>query len=185
MSGAGRRLGGSQIERVAFWLRHRWQDPALVVGGATAAGGSLAEGGVSVAMILVGIALTGAGGVRALLQKPTYLELLIAKQAAERTSAAQAQQSGFLLRIMLAALASELELTATERVSLYLHDKAAFVMIARHSANPHFESAGRGIYPVDQGIIGDAWGDGVAYVSELPDPEAGDGKAYMNRNEKD
>jgi hypothetical protein len=84
-----------------------------------------------------------------------------------------------LLRLELVTLATELEFSHSERISVYKHDGHAFVMLGRYSSNPEYEKRGRGYYPDDQGCIRDAWRNGEAVIDQLPDP-ASDPERYAD-----
>uniref|UniRef100_B8HMZ2 GAF domain-containing protein n=1 Tax=Cyanothece sp. (strain PCC 7425 / ATCC 29141) TaxID=395961 RepID=B8HMZ2_CYAP4 len=57
----------------------------------------------------------------------------------------------------------------SERISLFKHDGNALVMVGRYSSNPLFNKKGKGILPVDEGVVGKAWSDGYAFVNDLPE----------------
>lgn len=72
----------------------------------------------------------------------------------------------------LKVLADVLNLDARDRVSVYRHRGSSFTMVGRFAVLPELDRPGRGVYPVDQGVIGTAWsrGDGKCIVQDLPDP---------------
>lgn len=72
----------------------------------------------------------------------------------------------------LKVLAEVLNLDARDRVSVYRHTGNSFTMVGRFAVLPELDRPGRGVYPVDQGVIGTAWsrGDGKCVVQDLPDP---------------
>ncbi|WP_104839086.1 hypothetical protein [Sinorhizobium fredii] len=72
----------------------------------------------------------------------------------------------------LKVLAEVLNLDARDRVSVYRHTGNSFTMVGRFAMLPELDRPGRGVYPVDQGVIGAAWsrGDGKCVVQDLPDP---------------
>ncbi len=67
----------------------------------------------------------------------------------------------------------------TERISAYRHREAisAFQLIGRYSENPTYNKPGRPVYPEDEGVIRDAWGEGVATAS-LPDRRTDEEEYY-------
>lgn len=72
----------------------------------------------------------------------------------------------------LKVLAEVLNFDARDRVSVYRHTGNSFTMVGRFAVLPELDRPGRGVYPVDQGVIGIAWsrGDGKYVVQDLPDP---------------
>jgi hypothetical protein len=86
----------------------------------------------------------------------------------------------------LATLANDiLHLDDTERITVYKHTGSAFVILGRYSKNPEFAKRGRrGIYPDDEGCIGEAWRNGASFVDDLPDPST-EQDAYTRRLEGD
>lgn len=69
---------------------------------------------------------------------------------------------------------SELQFGDTERISVFRHDGQVFLLIGRYSKNPNYNKSGRSFYPTDQGILSEAWTNGSALISSLPDPNAKD-----------
>lgn len=66
-----------------------------------------------------------------------------------------------------------------ERVSIYRYSEQdrIFYMLGRYSEGPDFARRGRGVYPEDQGCIGQAWKSGEGIAQRLPDPYV-DGSEY-------
>jgi len=86
----------------------------------------------------------------------------------------------------LKVLAEVLNLDARDRVSVYRHRGSSFTMVGRFAVLPELDRPGRGVYPVDQGVIGTAWarGDGKCIVQDLPDPVQDlDGYCARSRDE--
>lgn len=86
----------------------------------------------------------------------------------------------------LKVLAEVLNLDARDRVSVYRHKGSSFTMVGRFAVLPELDRPGRGVYPVDQGVIGAAWsrGDGKCVVQDLPDPVQDlDGYCARSRDE--
>lgn len=76
-----------------------------------------------------------------------------------------------LVRDELIALETKAHLYSNERISLFRADGDCFTLLARRSRRPVFdESLGRKSHPLDQGVLGRAWADGVAEETGLPDP---------------
>jgi hypothetical protein len=74
-----------------------------------------------------------------------------------------------LMRAELIALQERARQFSSERVSLLRCDGDHFTLVARRSPCPPFDqSLGRGTYPLDEGILGEAWANGTAGVSALP-----------------
>lgn len=71
----------------------------------------------------------------------------------------------------LSLLSDILKFTNDERISVYKHNKQAFVMIGRYSSNPNYSKSGRVFYPDNQGCIGQAWAMGESFVDDLPETE--------------
>src|ERR1700736_1868554 len=71
------------------------------------------------------------------------------------------------LRHLIAALG----LYSDGRASLFICKHDHFVLSGRFSPMPKFgQSAGRRQYPLDSGVLGEAWNDGEAADPDLPDP---------------
>lgn len=75
-----------------------------------------------------------------------------------------------LARIELALLAEELGYASDERISLLAIDGGEAVLVARFSHRPTFEAHGRGRYPLDEGVIREAYEIGLGAILDLPDP---------------
>lgn len=75
-------------------------------------------------------------------------------------------------RNILSIWAGELNFSASERISVYKHTGAAFLMLGRYSLSPLFSKRGRATYPANQGCIGEAWrsAEGSCFSNQLPDP---------------
>jgi hypothetical protein len=102
------------------------------------------------------------------LQRPTYMELSRREEKAGQESAEKSKAIERSLTVLIRFLAHHCGLAGNgDRVSVYYHHDKQFVMLARWSQNPTFNSPGRGTYPVGQGAIGDAW-DASSVVAELP-----------------
>lgn len=76
-----------------------------------------------------------------------------------------------LLRDELIAIEFQAHLFSNERVTVFRCDGDCFTLVARRSRRPLFdESLGRERYPLDAGVLGRAWADGVAEETGLPAP---------------
>jgi hypothetical protein len=74
----------------------------------------------------------------------------------------------------LVELTEEAKHFSNERVSLYRCEGDHFILLARRSRNPVFErSAGRTVYPLDEGALGHAWREGRSDEPGLPPAGAG------------
>lgn len=83
--------------------------------------------------------------------------------------------------MQLALWSRELEFGGEERISLYKHSENRFIMLGRYSENGRYALKGRGVYPEDEGCIGEAWRspNGYAGLDGLPDSEA-DPEGYLD-----
>lgn len=78
----------------------------------------------------------------------------------------------------LALLSDVLRFTPTERVSVYKHEtdrqngkvEEYFKLVSRYSPNPELRKRRRGVYPLDQGCIYEAWRKGESHEEKAPDP---------------
>ncbi|MHB8501294.1 MAG: hypothetical protein ACYDHE_10175 [Candidatus Acidiferrales bacterium] len=71
----------------------------------------------------------------------------------------------------LRGIIDTLSLFSTGRASLFICKQDHFVLAGRYSLMAQFSrSVGREKYPLGSGILGQAWNDGEAAASELPDP---------------
>ncbi|MDT0182475.1 hypothetical protein Q9S36_20060 [Microbacterium sp. ARD31] len=78
-----------------------------------------------------------------------------------------------VLRAMLVGLLHELNIYRDDtRASIYARDGESFVRLARVSKNPVLKAGGRPSYPADQGVIGLAWREGKASLTNLPEDRA-------------
>jgi hypothetical protein len=128
---------------------------------------------IEVAWILIAVA-----GVLAALEavlvtrRQRRLSHLEAERAGLLTRAEDAEASLLrLIRDELIALETKARLYSNERVSVFRCDGDSFTLVARRSRRPQFdESLGRERHPLDQGVVGRAWGDGTAEETGLPEP---------------
>jgi hypothetical protein len=74
-----------------------------------------------------------------------------------------------LMRAELIALQERASHFSSERVSLFRCDGDHFTLVARRSPCPPFDqSLGREKYPLDEGVLGQAWANGTAGAPALP-----------------
>jgi hypothetical protein len=76
-----------------------------------------------------------------------------------------------LFRSYLKLMMDNLELTYTERLSVYKVNSEKFILIGRSSANTLFNKNHRPNYPNNEGFIGRAWEVGYFFIKNLPDSE--------------
>jgi hypothetical protein len=136
--------------------------------------GGLVSAGVASDWIWVplglSIALLVTGSIAGLFVKPTYLQLMRAKEQLDQGLLSRQATYQDTLRTHLRDLLIELDvLTADTRISAYSHNGRAFVMITRFSNNPSLMMSGRAIYPQNQGLIAEAWQLGEACKVRLPE----------------
>lgn len=128
--------------------------------------------------IVTGVIWWGIGGAAAGLiyivglftfLRPTYGALAkkeaYAQQALKSTRKSLQSTIDTLLQIQMKLL--RLDGDSGVRISVYSVEHDEFVLIARRSKNPEHERRGRPSYPLQQGVIGDAWrSDSANYVSK-------------------
>lgn len=69
----------------------------------------------------------------------------------------------------LKSIARSLNFTYNERISLYIINNDRFICCARFSQNPNYNKRGRASYPLNEGVIGEAWSKGTEFIATLPD----------------
>lgn len=181
------------VGRVWRWVVQEWDTPTGVLGGIAASFSQVANTAWAWALIVAGALMMLAAMVGSVINQKRSASVERAHAAAIRERdtmkddlAAVSQVSKAVYRSLLGSVARELELTAQERISVYLHDAGlpTFQLLSRHSPNPLLEdAAGRSVYPDHYGLIGQAWRNGWAEESELPDPNVS-GTAYVGDNLK-
>jgi hypothetical protein len=75
-------------------------------------------------------------------------------------------------RVHLQLLAEALDLTGTDRISVYKHEKDHFVILGRFSSNLNYAERRRPLYAEEQGCISEAWKKGKSHEYCLPDPQS-------------
>lgn len=96
--------------------------------------------------------------------RPRYSELArdLAETQAERDAAQHALHR--VLEAALAYLLNDIRADSSDtRVSAYSVEDDRFVLLTRHSPNPTFDKRGRDTYPLEQGVIGQAWARSSAH----------------------
>jgi hypothetical protein len=127
-----------------------------------------------VIFILVGngVSWWRAPGIRSLRESVDDLEDTLHRTEQDYADLARRTEQNYfdLFKHQLSLLANtDLDFNDTERISVYKHDGEAFVMLGRYSKNPDFDRRGRGFYPDNEGVIGQAWHHGEAVADDLPD----------------
>ena len=69
----------------------------------------------------------------------------------------------------LKSIARSLCFSNNERISLYIVDNDKFVCCSRVSPSPKYKLRGRSSYPLNEGVIGEAWNNGVEFDVRFPD----------------
>lgn len=59
-------------------------------------------------------------------------------------------------------------MNSTERVSIYFEQNEVFSLLARYSANPHYKKAHRQKFPLNEGVISQAWSYGEKVENNCP-----------------
>jgi len=86
-----------------------------------------------------------------------------------------------LFNSYLMLLVKNLNFGHNERISVYKIYESNFILIGRSSNNPNLIVPGRSHYPLNEGFIGKAWGEGEFYIHDLPDPNSRNGDTYYQR----
>lgn len=127
---------------------------------------------------VLGVVSAITAGVFALFVKPGYNQLRREHQELDdecaRLRNSQAAMLGYLAKRALIDIVEEDEKTLmTSRISIYVEQQGQFVLLGRWAKNEKFRRVGRRSFPIDQGLIGQAWKskDGVAKVRKLPADE--------------
>ncbi|EJD6466177.1 hypothetical protein [Acinetobacter baumannii] len=60
------------------------------------------------------------------------------------------------------------QFNSTERVSIYFEQNEVFSLLARYSANPHYKKAHRQKFPLNEGVISQAWSYGEKVENSCP-----------------
>lgn len=90
--------------------------------------------------------------------RPRYSELAKEKALAEEdVSEARAALQAALDSLLMHLLKDRSSANPSCRVSAYSVEHDRFVLLSRRSTNPTFERRGRQTYPLEKGVIGQAW----------------------------
>lgn len=90
--------------------------------------------------------------------RPRYSELAQQKSVAEKDLAdAQGALQSALDSLLMQLLKDRSAHTPSCRLSAYSVERDRFVLLSRSSVNPVHERRGRPTYPLDTGVIGEAW----------------------------
>ena len=81
------------------------------------------------------------------------------------------QNIDLIFKEHLKSIAKSLGFSYNERISLYIIDEDKFVRCARFSQNPKYNQPGRATYPLNEGVIGEAWSKGVEFFIGFPDAQ--------------
>jgi hypothetical protein len=95
------------------------------------------------------------------------LEKGLASAEEKRTAAEGAVQA--LSKAELALLSEQLKYASSERISLFVKADSAFLLVARFSRNPAFNTQTGRLYPQNEGCLGSAWQVGFPGEDALPD----------------
>lgn len=127
---------------------------------------------------VLGVVSAIIAGVFALFVKPSYNQLRREHQELDdecaRLRNSQAAMLGYLAKRALIDIVEENQaVLMTSRISIYVEQQGQFVLLGRWAKNEKFRRVGRRSFPIDQGLIGQAWEskDGVARVRKLPADE--------------
>lgn len=168
--------------RVAYLLRDWWPNALLAFGSLllAVAGFSNSQGKITglpghptrwIVFAIAGAIWLVGGAALALRQR--QLSSLERKLAAmEAHAAGQTEAISGLARVEIELLARELGYASNERISLLAISGVEAVLVARFSDCPPFQTRGRGRYPLNEGVLADAYETGVGAVLDLPDPAA-------------
>lgn len=73
-----------------------------------------------------------------------------------------------LVETWLLGVCKHLSLNSTERITIYYEHEEEFYLLARHSKNPHFSKVHRQKFPLNQGVIGQAWQHDICTETDCP-----------------
>lgn len=116
-------------------------------------------------LVLLGLRSTRLKGVER--ERDSAVDRAESAEAMARTARTAARR---LSEIELHLMAEELRHFSSERTSLMIKTADGFVLAARWSANPTFNSQTRHAYPEGQGCLWRAWEKGQEVCTDLPDP---------------
>lgn len=97
---------------------------------------------------------------------------IIGKQKEKLTNYKLLRQNiDLIFKEHLKSIARSLGFSHNERISLYIIDEDKFVRCARFSQNPKYNRPGRSTYPLNEGVIGEAWSKGVEFFAKFHDAQ--------------
>ena len=94
------------------------------------------------------------------------------------------QNIDLIFKEHLKSSARSLGFSHNERISLYIIDEDKFVRCARFSQNPKYNRPGRATYPLNEGVIGEAWSKGVEFFMGFPDAQKNKEAYILKTNSK-
>ena len=107
-------------------------------------------------------------------RKEANMQIIIDEQKEQLKQYALLRQNiDLIFKYHLISIGNSLRFSHDERISLYIIHKNRFVCCARHSNNPMICKPGRASYPLDEGIISEAWRTGKAFSSRFPNIKKG------------
>lgn len=119
--------------------------------------------GVNALFLIVAKILTNKK-ISVLEKKIVEKDEIIEKQKEKLTNYRLLRQNiDLIFKEHLKSIAKSLGFSHNERISLYIIDEDKFVRCARFSQNPKYNQPGRATYPLNEGVIGEAWSK-EAYV---------------------
>jgi hypothetical protein len=175
----------TKLEAWAAWLADYWAPLTAIAGGAGAAIADRFDGPWATSALILFAALVVIAGVAGFRGTTRLTTLRDSKRQLEGQVANNSQLLNSLVRVILVTITTELDFSAQDRVSIYLHSGRSFIRIGRYSTNPALENAqGRVTYPETEGAVGRAWREKSAVVGNFPDSVA-DLNAYSAAMEAD
>lgn len=94
------------------------------------------------------------------------------------------QNIDLIFKEHLKSIARSLSFSHDERISLYIIDDEKFVRCARFSQNPKYNQAGRASYPLNEGVIGEAWSKGREFCANFPNAQKNKETYILKTNSK-
>lgn len=94
------------------------------------------------------------------------------------------QNIDLIFKEHLKSIAKSLDFSQNERISLYIIDEDKFVRCARFSQNPKYNQPGRSSYPLNEGVIGEAWSKECEFFASFPDAQKNKEAYILKTNSK-
>lgn len=180
---------GSPVERLFYWAYERWPWIAIAAGTVSATVGgayvNFAENAEKATKsppgiaLWVGCLLLVLGTIASWVRTESIRRLRKDNWRLRRLLRDGASAYFAMFENNLAILARNLGFGDSERISVYRQHGELFVMLSRYSDSPIFTNRGRGIQPIQQGCVGEAWCNGESIVLDLPDPKK-DLESYLS-----